>query len=409
MYGAQGFDFPTEFVREGMVEVLVPKLSAFVERPGDYAPSKAPVFYNPMMELNRDIAVVALQAYQRRVGRELVVCEPLAGCGVRGVRFAVEVEGISQVVMNDINPRAFELARFNVRHNQLDGRVLVFNEDANLLLSRYASPKRRFDFIDIDPFGSPAPFLDSAIRAVRRGGMLALTATDTAPLCGVHPKACLRKYGGWPLRTEYCRELAVRLLIGLLATSAAKYDIGIEVLFSHGTDHYVRTYALLHHGARRADESLQKMGYILHCFKCLHREAFRGISPPLRCPECGGPLSVAGPLWLGPLMEGDFCLLMEGEAEKKVLGRKRRVLRLLSIARSEVGAPITYYVVDEVCDMLNVSVPPLMEVVRRLREEGYQAAPTHFDGRGFKTDAPAHEVRRIIGDLASLMGRGPAP
>ncbi|MCK4474912.1 hypothetical protein KAU30_03625, partial [Candidatus Bathyarchaeota archaeon] len=58
-------DFPTEIIREGEVKVLVPKLSAFVKSPSEYAPSKAPVFYNPVMELNRDIAVLALQAYQR--------------------------------------------------------------------------------------------------------------------------------------------------------------------------------------------------------------------------------------------------------------------------------------------------------------------------------------------------------
>ncbi|MEM2463971.1 MAG: tRNA (guanine(10)-N(2))-dimethyltransferase, partial [Candidatus Bathyarchaeia archaeon] len=87
-------DFPTEIVTEGQVRVLVPKLSAFVEKPSEYAPSKAPVFYNPVMELNRDIAVLALQAYQQTVKREITVCEPLTGCGVRGIRFALEVEGI---------------------------------------------------------------------------------------------------------------------------------------------------------------------------------------------------------------------------------------------------------------------------------------------------------------------------
>jgi tRNA (guanine26-N2/guanine27-N2)-dimethyltransferase len=77
------FGFPTETVREGKVEVLVPKLKAFVKTPWEYAPSKAPVFYNPAMEFNRDIAVCALQAYQRLIKHELVACEPLSGCCVR--------------------------------------------------------------------------------------------------------------------------------------------------------------------------------------------------------------------------------------------------------------------------------------------------------------------------------------
>ena len=204
-------NYPTETIREGKVKALVPRLKAFAKLPSDYAPSKAPVFYNPVMELNRDLAVLALQAYQRTVGHEITVCEPLTGCGLRGVRFASEVEGIKKVIMNDISEKAFVLARFNIQLNNLAGTATVKNEEANLLLSRYSAPHRRFEAIDIDPFGSPVRFLDSSVRAVRDGGFIALTATDMAPLCGVHPRACLRKYGGKPLRTEYCHELAVRL------------------------------------------------------------------------------------------------------------------------------------------------------------------------------------------------------
>jgi tRNA (guanine26-N2/guanine27-N2)-dimethyltransferase len=56
-------DFPSETIREGKVKVVVPKLKAFKKQPCDYAPSKAPVFYNPVMELNRDITILAFQAY----------------------------------------------------------------------------------------------------------------------------------------------------------------------------------------------------------------------------------------------------------------------------------------------------------------------------------------------------------
>src|SRR4030067_1894267 len=86
-------DYPTEVVNEGKVNILVPQLKAFVKEPSDYAPSKAPVFYNPVMELNRDISVLALQAHQRLVNREISICEPLASGGIRGVRFAAEIHG----------------------------------------------------------------------------------------------------------------------------------------------------------------------------------------------------------------------------------------------------------------------------------------------------------------------------
>jgi len=54
-------NFPKEVVREGKTSIVVPKLDAYVKEVWEYAPSKAPVFYNPVMELNRDIAVLALQ------------------------------------------------------------------------------------------------------------------------------------------------------------------------------------------------------------------------------------------------------------------------------------------------------------------------------------------------------------
>ena len=154
----------------------------------------------------------------------------------------------------------------------MENKIILKHKDANCVLSCNASPKKRFDIIDIDPFGTPVPYLDSAFRALRNNGLLAATATDLAPLCGVHAKACIRKYGGKPMRTEYCHELAVRLLAGCMASLAAKHDIGIRILFSHSSDHYIRVYAQIAYGAKKGDESLKNTGYILHCFNCLHRE-----------------------------------------------------------------------------------------------------------------------------------------
>lgn len=35
-----------------------------------------------------------------------------------------------------------------------------------------------FDAVDLDPYGSPVQFLDSAVQAVSEGGLLMVTATD---------------------------------------------------------------------------------------------------------------------------------------------------------------------------------------------------------------------------------------
>ncbi|MCW4016476.1 MAG: tRNA (guanine(10)-N(2))-dimethyltransferase [Candidatus Bathyarchaeota archaeon] len=397
------FGFPTETINEGKIKVVVPKLAAYKKKPSDYAPSKAPVFYNPTMELNRDLAVLALQAHQKFLGKEVWVAEPLTGCGIRGARFAVEVEGVQRVFLNDIRPDSAKISSVNAELNGVADIVEVTNEDANLFLSIHSAPRKRFDYVDVDPFGPPVPYMDSAIRSLRNGGLLALTATDMAPLCGVHRRACLRKYGGVPLRTEYCHELAVRLLTGCLTMMAAKHEIGIDVMFSHSIDHYIRVYAVVSYGAKVADESVQQMGYILHCFSCFHRETSSGIVAPLKhvCPVCGAKLSVAGPLWPGRIADKEFSSMMEKELEKRSFRQEKKLKKILALVKNEAEAPSTYYAVDKICDKLNLPVPPQKKVLDKLKEQGFQAVLTHFNSRGFRTDAPADIVKKIVTQLTA--------
>jgi tRNA (guanine26-N2/guanine27-N2)-dimethyltransferase len=391
-------NFPSEMVKEGKVAVLVPKLAAFVKQPSDYAPSKAPVFYNPVMELNRDIAILALQAYQRAVNREISVCEPLTSSGIRGARFATEIRGVKNVLISDINERAFNLAKHNVHLNGLTERVTVQHKDANCLLSCHGAPHKRFDVVDVDPFGSPVPYLDSAIRALRNNGLLAVTATDLAPLCGVHAKACIRKYGGKPLRTEYCQELAVRLLAGCVATLAAKHGIGIRVVFSHCSDHYVRVYAEIGYGAKKADESIKHMGYVLHCFNCLHRETAKDLFTKRleQCPECGSKMDYAGPLWLDKIFDKQFCELMIKENTRNAFRNSGKIAKLLSLATVEADAPLAYYVLDKISNQLALPVPSVDALLKILRDNGFQAFPTHFNSRGIRTDAPALTMQELL-------------
>ena len=37
-----------------------------------------------------------------------------------------------------------------------------------------------YDAVDLDPYGSPTQFLDSAVQAVSEGGLLLVTCTDMA-------------------------------------------------------------------------------------------------------------------------------------------------------------------------------------------------------------------------------------
>jgi tRNA (guanine26-N2/guanine27-N2)-dimethyltransferase len=395
-------DFPSEIIKEGKVQVLVPKLEAYGVAPSDYAPSKAPVFYNPVMEFNRDLTVLAFQAYQRMVNREISICDPLTSQGIRGLRFAAEIEGVKKVLISDINERAYKLAKHNVQLNGLEKVIKVQHKDANCVLSCNASPKKRFDIIDVDPFGTPAPYLDAAMRALRNNGLLASTATDLAPLCGVHAKACVRKYGGRPLRTEYCHELAVRLLAGCTATLAAKHDIGIKVIFSHSSEHYIRVYAQISYGAKRADESVKQLGFILHCFNCLHRETTQQPFGSLQCPECGVKMDYAGPLWLGSVFDQNFIELMIKENRSVAFKNSARITKLLSLTKDEASAPPTYFVVDKLSGKLGLPSPSIQGFVNALRAGGFQAVPTHFNSQGIRTDATALTLQKLLKDFATI-------
>lgn len=382
-------------IREGETELLTPDQSAFLVR-GKFEPSLAPVFYNPRMEFSRDIAVLVLRLYSGTREKPLEVCDPLAGSGARGVRYAREVGNLSLAVVSDLNEEAIPLIRENARINGVEDKVIISCKDANLLLNEHAEPGRRFDFIDVDPFGTPSPFVDSAVRATKNGGVIALTATDTAPLCGIYPKACLRKYGGLPLRGEFCHEVGLRLMIGDAVTEALKYDFGSEVLLSYSADHYFRAYLRLSLGAKRGDESASKMGYILHCPACGWRsQATLGVPLQCSCPDCGGSPKRGGPLWLGGLGDKDFLSRLVS-SDSSGMGTGKRIAKFLPLLLGELGLPPTYYLIDEMCSRMRRDVPPLLAVLERLAALGYRAAPTHFHPKAVKTDASASVVAQVV-------------
>jgi tRNA (guanine26-N2/guanine27-N2)-dimethyltransferase len=394
--------FPSEIIKEGKVEVLVPKLSAYGVVPSDYAPSRAPVFYNPVMEFNRDLSVLAFRAYQRLVNQEISICEPLTSQGIRGIRYASEIENVAHVLLSDINHHAYELAQHNIEHNNLQNKITLKHKDANSVLSSNASPKKRFNIIDIDPFGTPVPYLDSAFRALKNKGLIAATATDLAPLCGVHAKACIRKYGGKPMRTEYCHELAVRLLAGCMAQMAAKHDIGIKILFSHSTNHYIRAYAQIEYGCKKADESLKNTGYILHCPNCLHRETTQQPFNNTTCPECNTKMDHAGPLWTNNINDETYINQILTENQTTTFKNNNKINKLLTTIKTEANAPITYYVLDKVCKKLNLPATSTQATLTALQNSNYQAVQTHFNPRGIKTNASAIALQEILKNLVEL-------
>jgi tRNA (guanine26-N2/guanine27-N2)-dimethyltransferase len=384
-------------VREGKTDLVVPDPASYTFQ-GRYEPTKAPVFYNPRMEFSRDMAVLALGVFSKTRDRPLDICDPLAGLGARGIRFAKEVGYINKSVIGDLNDDAIPVISENVRINKLEGIVEIFHKDACLLLTEHAEPGKRFDYIDVDPFGTPSPFLDCAVRALKNGGLLAITATDTAPLCGIYSKACIRKYGGTPLRSEFCHEVALRLMIGTAVREALKYDFGTEVLLSYSADHYLRAYLRCSLGAKRGDSSASSMGYIFHCPSCGWRCTFQLNDPwPCSCGACGKPIKRAGPLWCGRLCEREFMKRMLAE-DRSFLNTGKRIEKLLNLLISESDKPPTYYVLDHICSRLRRDVPPISKIIETLNSIGYESSLTHFHPKAIKTSAPLDVLTKVVKD-----------
>ena len=379
----------TQVVTEGITKLEVPELKGFRTPAGDYAPSLTSVFYNPLMEPCRDISVSALQVLADELG-SIRICDPLAGVGARGLRYAKEVRGAAKVVVNDRSREAVELIGRNVELNGLSPSVEVLNGDANVLLWGY---RPRFHAVDIDPFGSPAPFVDAACAALARGGMLMLTATDTAPLSGAYPNACIRRYGANPLRTEYCHELGVRILIGFCQRVAGRHELALAPLLGHATRHYFRAYMRALRGPKHVDEILARQGYVSHCKTCGRRVISSGIAVelPSTC-ECGEKLNHAGPMWLGQLMDKSFIQRVISDLARRKFRLIQQEIALLGRCLEEADGPPTFYDINEVAGRARISPPKLAEIIAGIRKRGYFASRTHFSGTGLRTNAPLDEI-----------------
>lgn len=394
----EGFPFPTTILSEGKVRILVPR--ATIERPSLKGPSsrRFPVFYNPGMALNRDLSVLALMVERRILGREALACDALAGCGAKGLRLAAEVEG-TKILLNDINPMAVRLINYNVRLNALEDRAIVRNEDARLLLLERAFREGSLDYVDVDPFGSPAVFVEAAFCSLIDGGFLALTATDTAVLNGIHAEACIRKYWAKPLRCEYHHEVGARILLGYTGRVAAMHGLGISPLITERSSHYVRTIVSIKRSSKSLRETMDSLGFLFHCHNCFHRhlEPYEDTHKRrgLEC-SCGSKLSWAGPLWIGRLGDRNFLESMLRESEKGTMQEPRRVRRLLELLIDEVEAPPTYFVPQQICKELGVPIPSLKEIALRLQSLGYSFSLTHFSPGSFKTDAPAKALTELF-------------
>jgi tRNA (guanine26-N2/guanine27-N2)-dimethyltransferase len=349
------------------------------------------VFFNPRMELNRDITVAALRAYRDQEPRASSYLDATAATGVRGVRAAADGW---DVTLADVDPDAVALCRANLARNGLEGDVV--ERDARALL--YDSGG--VDVTDLDPFGTPMPFAAAAFENTR--DLVCATATDTAPLCGAHFESGVRTYAAVPRNTEYHAEMGLRVLVGALARTAARRDVGVRPLLSHASDHYARTYLELERRATAADDAVGELGHVHHCRSCLWRASERGLvaDPPDRCGNCGAEVETAGPLWLGSTRAPGFVGATRAALDGG-MGCRGRAARLLDRVAAELDVP-THYDVHELAAARDVPAPATSEAVASLRRAGYQASRAHYSGTALKTTAGVARAGEVVFDREDI-------
>lgn len=355
---------PGTVIDEGRTKLLVPSLHS-THGPGKIEAGS--VFFNEQMAFNRDVSVMLLRA----LGRDhLTVADAMTATGARAVRIANEVPG-TEVTANDYDPNAVPYIESNIVLNGLTN-VTVSNRDMNCLFA-----ENLYDYVDLDPFGSPSLFIQSAIRGCRKDGVLAVTATDTAPLAGAQAPKCRRRYQSEPIRGYMCHEGGVRILLATIAREMGKFDRGMHPLLGFYADHYYRVYVQVEHGTQACDRMLSQLGYLEYDQDTMARS----VSPTW------DKRHRFGLLWVGPLQDKTLLTRMSPEG----MSQEKRCEKMLALWRNEVDTTPFLYDMSELSSHLKLNNPPLDDMIIRLQEVA-PTSKTHFSPTSFITEATLEQV-----------------
>ncbi|KAF7655710.1 hypothetical protein LDENG_00051880 [Lucifuga dentata] len=431
-------------VREGKAAILFPNANE--------------VFYNPVQEFNRDLTcavvtefardqlarwgvkvevpgekarvVVSLseekseadeQAEEKNGGEEpsataaagekcergLRVLEALAASGLRSVRFALEVPGLHSITANDFSAKAAALIARNAQHNGVSRLLQASCKDASMLMYEMRGKKERYDVIDLDPYGSPACFLDAAVQAVSEGGLLCITCTDMAVMAGNSGETCYSKYGSISIKARYCHEMALRIILHSLDQRAGVYQRYIQPLLCVSADFYIRVFVRVFTGQAVVKNSVSKQALVYNCVGCgsfhlqrmgrrtsqgQHTKYSAATGPPVRpeCEHCGQRHQLGGPIWAEPLHDTEFVgkVLSAVSMNPTRFGTSKRIEGMLSMITEELQDVPLYYTVDSLSSTIHCNTPPLLHVRSALLHAGFRVSLSHACKNAIKTDAP---------------------
>ncbi|KAF8610125.1 TRM-domain-containing protein [Ceratobasidium sp. AG-I] len=381
------------------------------------------------------------------ISQKFTILEALSATGLRAIRYAHEIPLVKYVIANDISPAATEAMRRNIELNGLGpspgppvppatgdadapvgrpkrpdmGKVRVSEMDAVALLYSHRSDQQRVEVIDLDPYGSAAPFIDGAVQAVADGGLLCVTCTDMAVLASNnYPEKCYANYGGVPVKAEYCHEVALRLVLHTLSTCAARYGRFITPLLSLSIDFYVRVFVQVRSAPIEVKKAFSKSATYYVCTGCqsFHAQPIGRVvekvhegsgnvnltykaqsGPPCgpECDECGFKFHLAGPMWSGPIHDSSFAseVLKHVDEDPSRYGTSTRMRGMLTVASEELDTPF-YFTPSRLSSFFHCNSPALEPVASALLHKGFEVSRSHACPGSLKTTATRAQVYDIV-------------
>ncbi|XP_049366997.1 probable tRNA (guanine(26)-N(2))-dimethyltransferase 1 [Solanum verrucosum] len=342
------------------------------------------------------------------------VLEALSASGLRALRYAREVEGIGQVVALDNDKVSVESCRRNIRFN---GSVACSKLESHLADARVymLTHPKEFDVVDLDPYGSPSVFLDSAVQSVVDGGILMCTATDLAVLCGGNGEVCYSKYGSYPLRGKYCHEMALRILLACIESHANRYKRYIVPVLSVHMDFYVRVFVRIYSSASAMRNTPLKLSYVYQCNGCdsFHLQPVGrtisksntlryhpGFGPAISqdCSDCGKKFNMGGPIWSAPIHDQEWvaAILADVKSMKEQYPAYDRICAMLTAVSEELPDIPLFLSLHNISATLKCTSPSAVMFRSAVINAGYRTSGTHVNPLGLKTDAPMHTIWDIM-------------
>jgi tRNA (guanine26-N2/guanine27-N2)-dimethyltransferase len=423
-----------KYLKKKKMEKIIPKgCKVLQEGQAKVIHKEGEVFYNPLQEFNRDISIVAIKQFIKLLKSEkgtlkrnvhrisaddgINILEGLSATGLRSIRYFKEIEGIKSILVNDLCEDAYQNIKTNLEYNDIDlTKCIPSHADCRKLLYEHSfNHDSRFHVIDIDPYGTASMFMDSAVQAIDNGGMLCITCTDSAILCGSYKMQAFGHYQSMPVNGEHCHEFALRMILKELNAHALRNKRAIEPLLSLSIDFYFRVFVRVHDNAYQSQTAFAKVGNAYQCSGCSSfwtqpvgeitknekgNETFKqttNLPVSNTCPHCGSNVKLGGPIWLGPLHSKPFVneILKDIEEQEELYKTHKRIKGLLTICQEELDDPL-FYSLATLSKDTKLPTPSIPQFHSALITAGYKVSGCHVESNAAKTNAKPEVIWDIM-------------